>query len=87
MTNVILTENGAINAPGAPDYYLGDDDFVRVFNDEDFAKQLYEYFGTRVCLGRLGVKDSTTDAYVERVFEQQDVVPEQEGLCYYEKVK
>ena len=82
MMNIVLTENGAVEAPGTPDYYLTDVDFIKVQTDVNFAKNLYDYFQDRVCLGRLG----TTDTYVEKIFEEPIVEAENANLCFYEKV-
>jgi hypothetical protein len=88
MNNIVLTEKGAMEADGKPEYFLEEDAFNNILSNPECAIELYEILGSRnVCIGRVGLKNHD-GVFEERKYEGSTVFTEtgdKRGLGFYEK--
>lgn len=90
--NIVLDAGGASFVEGIPEYFLKDDDFVKLISDKEYAHQIYGLLCAKTgkkqfCVGRLGKEEN--GVYHEKKFVcgtfKEDKVDR--GLGFYAKVK
>ena len=85
MINAVITKQHCNLAPGKPNIFLRDEKFIELFTNPELAKSIWEFFGSNVCIGRLGREVAgifVEDSYTVPMF-QGDC---KEVLGYYERI-
>lgn len=89
MINAILTENGVLQVPGIPEYYLNNQDFRTLMNDKQLAAKVRNLFGRDVRIGVFGVLNED-NIYVEDTSDikgaKEVAQCDERGLSFYAKL-